>query len=103
MEQINALPNKAKIRYLALEKLFGHPSYKFLIDWAKAQVEDNQMRVLTATNWDQHCFHTGARLAFENIVNFEAFSEAEFAQAAEEAQLAAREAEEEREAALDNE
>jgi len=103
MEQINALDNKAKIRYLALEKLFGHPSYKFLIEWAKAQVADNEMRVLTATNWDQHCFHTGARLAFENIVKFEEFSEAEFAQVAEEALVTAREAEEERETGLDNE
>jgi hypothetical protein len=102
LNQINALPNNAKVRYLALEKLFGHSSYKFLIDWAAAQVKDNEQRVLTATNWDQHCFHTGARCAFENIVKFEEFSEAEFAQVAAEAQVAAKEAEEEEQNGMDD-
>lgn len=85
LDQINALDNASKLRYMALEKLFDHPSFKYFIEWAKAQTIDHQQRVLTATNWDQHCFHTGARLAFDSMVNFEDNAEKEFAGYAAEA------------------
>lgn len=85
MEQIKMLPNGMRERYMLLEKLFDHPGFKYLLEWAKAQVDDSRTRELNATSWEQVCFIRGARLAYDNFANIEEFSEREFAQIAEDA------------------
>jgi hypothetical protein len=79
LEQIQLLDNNAKERYMLMEKLFEHPGFKFLLLWAKAQVEDATTREMNAANWEQVCFLRGARMAYSNFVNIEEFSEREFA------------------------
>ena len=39
LEQLQALPDAAKERYMALGRLFEHPSYKFLMDWSKLNAD----------------------------------------------------------------
>jgi hypothetical protein len=85
LEQIQLLDNAKKTRYMALEKLFEHPSFKYFMEWAKQEEADHTQRVLTAQTWDQHCFHTGARFAFNAVVNFEVQVEQEFAGYAQDA------------------
>jgi hypothetical protein len=102
LNQINLLPNDAKIKYLALEKLFDHPSFKYLVEWAKAQVEDCKNRVLNATTWEAHVHAIGAGQAYQNFANIEDFTEREFAAIAEEAE-AAKIDEESDQANVDNE
>src|SRR5271154_5774822 len=85
MDQIQALPNDMRTRYMLLEKLFDHAGFKYLLEWAKAQVADSQMRELNAKSWDEVVFFRGAKLAYNNFVEIERFSEAEFANIAEEA------------------
>jgi hypothetical protein len=83
LEQINLLPNGMKERYMLLEKLFEHPGFKYLLEWAKAQVADSANREMNAQSWDQVCFLRGARLAYANFANIEDFSEREFADIAQ--------------------
>jgi len=79
LEQINFLDNSAKIRYMALCKLFDHPSYKYIVDWAKAKYEEAQARELTAQTWEQVCYARGNRLAYGDFVNLEDIVDTEFA------------------------
>jgi hypothetical protein len=102
LEQINLLPNGAKERYMLLEKLFDHPGFKYLLEWARAQVADATNRELNASAWDQVCFIRGARLAYANFANIEDFSEREFAEIAQ-LELEKRQAHEEDLADLDSE
>jgi hypothetical protein len=95
LEQINLLDNGAKERYMLLEKLFDHAGFKYLLEWAKAQVVDATNREMNATNWEQVCFFRGARLAYANFANIEDFSEREFAEIAQNALEAKFEAEQE--------
>ena|SRR5271167_908622 len=83
LEQINLLPNDMRNRYMLLEKLFDHQGFKYLLEWAKAQVNDSQMREMNATTWDQVLFFRGAKLAYNNFANIEDFSEREFADIAQ--------------------
>lgn len=83
MDQIQALPNDMRGKYMLLEKLFDHAGFKYLLEWAKAQVADSQMRELNAKTWDEVVFFRGAKLAYNNFAEIERYSEAEFAQIAE--------------------
>jgi hypothetical protein len=83
LEQINLLPNDMKNRYMLLEKLFDHPGFKYLLEWAKAQATDSQIRELNAPTWEQVVFLRGAKLAYNNFVNIEEYSEREFAELAQ--------------------
>lgn len=96
LEQINLLPNDAKVKYMALSKLFDHQGFKYLVEWAKAQVNDSASRVLNAQTWEQHCFSNGARMAYANFANIEEFSEREFAEIADQGREAKETAELER-------
>lgn len=78
LDQINALPNGAKERYMMLEKLYDHPGFKYVKEWANAQVKEAAQRLLTATTWEQHCLFKGAMDAYQNFVNLEDISENEF-------------------------
>ena len=35
LNQLQALSDAQKARYMAMGRLFEHPSYKFLMEWAK--------------------------------------------------------------------
>jgi hypothetical protein len=85
LEQINLLPNDMRNRYMLLEKLFDHAGFKYLLEWAKAQVADSQSRELNAKTWDEVVFFRGAKLAYNNFAEIERFSEAEFADIAQQA------------------
>ena len=85
MDQINALDNDAKARYMALEKVFAMPGFKFLTAWAKAKVEEAANGVLNAQTWDQHCFANGARWAYANFAGCEEMFQKEFELLADEA------------------
>ena len=85
MDQINALDNEAKARYMALEKVFAMPGFKFIVAWAKFKVEEAANGVLNAQTWDQHCFANGARFAYANFAGCEEMFQKEFELMAEEA------------------
>lgn len=85
MDQIMALPGPMRERYQLLEKLFEHPGFKFLKEWAVAQVNEQTARILNATSWDQHLVARGAQLAYQNFVNVEELTHQEFAAMAAEA------------------
>jgi hypothetical protein len=85
LQQIQALTNEQKTKYMAMGKLFDHPSYKYLLDWAQASVNEAQGRELNATTWELVLLNRGARLAFTDLVNLETQVENEFAQLAEQA------------------
>lgn len=96
LDQINLLPNDMRNRYMLLEKLFDHPGFKYLLEWAKAQVADSQQREMNATSWEQVLFMRGAKLAYNNFANIEEFSEREFAQIAEDTAAAKEQEEQDR-------
>jgi hypothetical protein len=102
LEQINLLPNDMKNRYMLLEKLFDHAGFKFLIEWAKAQSNDQMQRELNAPNWESVVLARGARMAYNNFVNIEDFSEREFAEIAQN-ELEARFEKEQEQAEADSE
>lgn len=83
MEQIQALDESARAKYISLTKLFEHGSYKFLLEWAKSQYLECTARLISATSWEQHCAQFGARAAYESLVNLENSVEAEFSQIAD--------------------
>jgi hypothetical protein len=85
LQQLQALSDAQKARYMALGKLFEHPSYKFLMDWAQAMVNEALLREINATTWDLVLLNRGARLAFQDIVNLETATENEFAGYADQA------------------
>lgn len=79
---INALSNEHKGKYMSLERLFMQPGFKYLVEWAKAQVADCTLRELNAPSWDHVLLQRGARLAYANFVEIEKLTEAEFTQIA---------------------
>ncbi len=85
LEQLRALTDAQKAKYMAMGKLFEHPSYKFLMDWAKESVNEAQNRELHATTWELVLINRGARLAFTDLVNLENQVENEFASIADNA------------------
>jgi hypothetical protein len=85
LQQLQALTDAQKARYMALGKLFEHPSYKFLMDWAVSSVNEAQGRELNATTWEHVLINRGARLAFTDLVNLETQVENEFTSLADEA------------------
>jgi hypothetical protein len=85
LSQIQALSDAQKARYMAMGKLFDHPSYKYLQEWAKSSVTEAQGRELNAVTWEHVLLNRGARLAFTDLVNLENQVENEFSQLAEEA------------------
>jgi len=85
MEQIKMLPGDMQTKYMTLEKLFDHPGFKFLVEWAKAQSTDQMNRELNAPTWEMVVLARGARMAYNNFVNIEDFSEREFAEIAQNA------------------
>lgn len=85
LQQLQALTDAQKSRYMAMGKLFEHPSWKFLIDWANASVNEAQGRELNAPTWELVLINRGARLAFTDLVNLENAVENEFEGYAEEA------------------
>lgn len=105
LQQINLLSNDSKGKYMALERLFDSPGYKFLVAWAKASADECVVKILHAPNWDQHVAHTGAKYAYEQIINFEDITAQEFATEAETNRLFNERMREEAELAdaLDNE
>jgi uncharacterized ferritin-like protein (DUF455 family) len=78
IEQLQALPNGARDKYMALQRLFDHPSYKFFLDWAKASAEECTQRLINANNWETHCAQFGAKAAYESLINLENSTEHEF-------------------------
>jgi len=52
LNQLQALSDAQKARYMAMGRLFEHPSYKFLMEWAKSSVEEAEKRELNAPTWD---------------------------------------------------
>lgn len=88
LEQINMLSNDAKGKYMALMRLFDQPGFKYLVEWAKAQVIDCTSRELNAPNWDIALLSRGARMAYTNFVEIEKLTESEFSAAADEAKAA---------------
>jgi hypothetical protein len=105
IHQINVLSNEAKSKYMALQRLFDQPGFKYLVEWARAQVADSTQRELTAPNWDQVLLMRGARFAYGNFAEIEKFTEAEFSELADsELSRQAAEVEEKAEAtSLENE
>lgn len=101
LQQIQALTDAQKARYMAMGKLFDHPSYKFLMEWAKSTADEAQRRELTAPTWDFVLINRGARLAFTDLVNLETQVENEFSQLAEQAIQENAEAELEKQNSLD--
>lgn len=93
MEQINLLDNQQKQKYMALERLFTTPGWKFVKDFCAASAEEAAAGILRATKWEDHCFALGARNAYLQIGNFEVFAENEFAAHAEDALAKKAEAE----------
>jgi hypothetical protein len=78
LKQLQALSDAQKDRYQALGRLFEHPSYKFLMEWAQLNVAECTTRELNAPNWDFLLLQRGARMAYQNLVNLESITEAEF-------------------------
>jgi hypothetical protein len=101
LQQIQALTDAQKARYMSMGKLFDHPSYKYLMEWATASVNEAQGRELNATTWEHVLLNRGARLAFTDLVNLEAQVENEFSQLAEQAIQENAEAELEKQNSLD--
>jgi hypothetical protein len=83
IHQINALSNEAKAKYMALQRLFDQPGFKYLVEWARAQVTDSTQRELSAPNWEQVLLMRGARFAYGNFAEIEKYTEAEFADLAD--------------------
>jgi hypothetical protein len=83
IHQINALSNEQKAKYMALQRLFDQPGFKYLVEWAKAQVSDSTARELSAPNWDQVLLMRGARFAYTNFAEIEKYTEAEFSDLAD--------------------
>lgn len=94
LSQLQALNDAEKDRYMALGRLFEHPSYKFLMEWAQLNVNECLSRELNAPSWDTVLLQRGARLAYANLVNLETLTEAEFEGIAEERIQEAAEAKE---------
>jgi hypothetical protein len=84
MEQVQALPDNARDKYLAWRKLLEHPSYDLMIHWVTMQAEECTQRLIHANNWDTHCAQFGAKAAYESIVNLKNSIEAEFSAIADE-------------------
>jgi hypothetical protein len=85
LQQLQALSDAQKARYYAMGKLFEHPSWKFLLDWAKSSVAEAQGRELNATTWELVLINRGARLAFIDLCNLENQVETEFTALADQA------------------
>jgi len=83
IHQINALSNEQKAKYMALQRLFDQPGFKYLVEWARAQVSDSTARELSAPNWDQVLLMRGARFAYVNFAEIEKYTEAEFSDLAD--------------------
>jgi len=83
IHQINALSNDQKSKYMALQRLFDQPGFKYLVEWAKAQTADSTQRELSAPNWDQVLLMRGARFAYGNFAEIEKYTEAEFTELAD--------------------
>jgi hypothetical protein len=83
-DQLNALSGDHKGKYMALERLFAQPGFKYLVEWAKAQVSDCAQREMNAPSWDHVLLQRGARLAYVNFVEIEKLTEDEFAAIAQE-------------------
>ena len=105
IHQINVLSNEQKAKYMALQRLFDQPGFKYLVEWARAQVTDSTGRELNAPNWEQVLLMRGARFAYMNFAEIEKFTEAEFSDLAD-TELSRKDAEEAEKAeavATDNE
>lgn len=102
LNQLQALPDAAKDRYMALGRLFEHPSYKFLMEWAQLNVAECTTRELNATAWEVVLLNRGARQAYTHIVNLETNTEAEFEAIADQALEAKAAAEADEQNSLDD-
>ena len=85
LNQLQALSDAQKARFMAMGRLFEHPSYKFLMEWAKSSVEEAEKRELNAPTWDLVLVNRGARLAFLDVLNLETQVENEFTALADQA------------------
>lgn len=92
--QLSLLTDEQRDRYSKLEKLFEHPGWKIVQEYAQAGVTSQGMRAMNAINWNEHQQATGARLAFAQVASLPDVTHTEFANLAAEAALAQEEADE---------
>jgi hypothetical protein len=79
MDQLNLLPNTAKDKYMAYQRLFDQPFYQELVNWVKSESQEAAQRALGSLKWEDFVYARGQQLAFEKVANLETIVENEFA------------------------
>jgi hypothetical protein len=95
MHQINALPNTAKEKYMAYQRLFDQPFYADFVKWAETEANEAATRALLSTKWEEFCFSRGQQLAYAKVAQLETIIENEFTAVAQQVLEAQREHDEE--------
>jgi hypothetical protein len=71
MDELKALPNELKDKYMLLERLFGDKSWEYVKAWCQKSADQQVMILLQAPNWDQTVYARGKRDAFIELLNLE--------------------------------
>lgn len=87
--QLNALPPKDRARYMALERLFSHPSWKIVMAMAEQRMAEQTQRAAFATSWDNNRIAVGVGAGWNEIKQLEESTEAFYAAKLEEVERAA--------------
>jgi diphthamide synthase subunit DPH2 len=91
LEQLKYLTDDQKDKYLAYEKVFDQKGWGFILGWLQGQIQEQAVRAINASSWDDHRVATGARIAYEQLASLRESVEAEFIARAEENMLNAKE------------
>ena len=83
MNQLNALDDPDKERYLMFARLFSDPGWAALVEFYRHKAEAMMVNGASAGSWEENRVALGMRLAYEEFANLENSNEMEFAEKAD--------------------
>lgn len=83
--QLMHLTDAQRQRFRALEQMFESDGWKHIVEFAKAEANSHEQRLINAPSWDVHRFSAGARAAYSVFVGLQEHFENEYAAVAQQA------------------
>ena len=83
LDQINALTDEQKERYVNLTRIFDLPGWQLIKTWATNQSEELLRRGANAVSWEANRLDAGQRVVYDLIAQLPEITELEYATLAE--------------------
>ena len=77
-DEIAALSDDQKWRYMAMERLFDQEGWKLFQGWCSLNADEQLSRLVNCKTWEENRMAVGARAAFLLALNVENVTDAEF-------------------------